>query len=155
MNEVHEVSEPISDKEEPKNNNHFEKNHQSINREGGIDTIGAYRELIKSNIEYDIMCERYDAERVSEVVELMLDVVCGKQETIKIGGAEYPAEAVKSRFLKLAAEHIEYAFDSVDSNPSKVRNIRAYIRAVLFNAPTTIDNYYRVEVNHDLNGGGG
>ena len=78
VNEVHEVSEPISDKEEPKNNNHFDKNHQSINREDGIDTIGAYRELIKSNIEYDIMCERYDAERVSEVVELMLDVVCGK-----------------------------------------------------------------------------
>ena len=155
VNDVQPIGEAVADKQEPYNNNHFNKNHLSINRDDEIDEMGAYRDLIKEQIEYDIMCERYERERVDEVVELMLDVVCGKQETIKIGGVEYPSEAVKSRFLKLSAEHIEYVFDSVDRNPSKIRNIRAYMRSVLYNAPTTIDSYYRAEVNHDMNGGGG
>ena len=101
------------------------------------------------------MCDKYGADRIDETVELMLDVVCGKRETIKIGGVEYPAEAVKSRFLKLNDGHIEYIFDCVDKKTDKIRNIRAYMLSALYHAPTTYDSYYRAEVNHDLYGGDG
>ena len=66
---------------------------------------------------------------------------------------EIPAEVVKSRLLKLNSTHIQYVFDCIDKNTTKVRNIRGYLLTTLYNAPTTIDHYYRAEVNHDMYGG--
>lgn len=118
------------------------------------DAIDVYREIIYENIEYDIMCGRYDKERVDEIAELILETVCSTKKTIRIGGDDFPAEVVKSRFLKLTESHIEYVFDRLDKNTTKVRNIKSYLLTTLYNAPATIDHYYRAEVNHDLYGGG-
>ena len=114
--------------------------------------INSYRELIKDNIEYEILTDRYGKERMDELVELMFDTVCSKREYITISGDDYPRECVKSRFLKLHSGHIEYAFDCIDRNTTKVRNVRKYLLATLYNAPTTMDTFYRAEVNHDLYG---
>ena len=62
----------------------------------------------------------------------------------------YPAEIVRSKFLKLGHEHIEYVLDCLDTNTTKVRNIKKYLLAVLFNAPSTMNGYYLAEVNHDM-----
>ena len=72
----------------------------------------SYRELILENIEYDILVqnERMDRDRLDELVELMVDTVCSHRETIRIAGDDYPAEVVKSRFLKLNSSHIEYEY---------------------------------------------
>ena len=67
------------------------------------------------------------------------DTVCQKQ-------------IVKSRFLKINSGHLEYVFDCIDKNTTKVGNIKAYLLAALYNAPATMDSYYRAEVNHDLYG---
>ena len=69
-----------------------------------------YRELILENIEYDYLCrdDRLDRDMLNELVELMVDTVCSRRETIRIAGDDYPAEVVKSRFLKLNSSHIEY-----------------------------------------------
>lgn len=112
--------------------------------------INAYENLIKENIEYDILCERYGRERMDEVVELMLETVCIKRPYFRICGQDYPGEVVKSRMLKLGSQHIEYVFDCIDRNTTKVRNIKSYMLTTLYNAPATIDHYYRAEVNHDL-----
>jgi hypothetical protein len=112
----------------------------------------SYCELIKDNIEYDYLVSRYDKGRMDELVELMLDTVCSKRDYITISGDDYPKEVVKSRFLKLDSSHIEYAFDCISKNTTKVRNVRKYLLATLYNAPTTMDTFYRVEVNHDLYG---
>ena len=119
----------------------------------GMDVIEAYRDLIMENIEYDILLERYGRERMDEVVELMVDTVCSKREYITISSDDYPREVVKSRFLKIGSSHIEYVFDCIDKNTTKVRNVRKYLLAALYNAPATMDTYYRAEVNHDLYGG--
>jgi len=121
----------------------------------GLDRINAYRNLIMENIEYDILVERHGRERVDELVELMVDTVCSNREYITIASDDYPKEVVKSRLLKLGSSHAEYVFDSIDRNTTKVRNIRKYLLSALYNAPTTMDSYYRAEVNHDLYGGGG
>ena len=121
----------------------------------GMDRIDVYRVFLMENIEYDILTERWGTERMDEVVELMLDTVCSKREHIRIAGDDYPREVVKSRLLKVSSSHVEYVFDCLDKNTTKVRNIKAYLLAALYNAPATMDSYYRAEVNHDLYGGGG
>ena len=116
----------------------------------------SYRELILENIEYDILVqnERMEHDRLDELVELMVDTVCSRREMIRIAGDDYPAEAVKSRFLKLNSSHIEYVLDRMRENTTYVRNIKKYLLAALYNAPATIDSYYASMVNHDLYGSG-
>ena len=72
----------------------------------------------------------------------MLETVCTARKTIRIAGDDYPAELVKSKFLKLNSSHIEFVLDCMRENTTKVRNIKQYLKAVLFNAPSTIDSYY-------------
>ena len=117
-----------------------------------IELIDAYREILKENIEYDCMVSRYGKERLDETVELMLEVVLSKRPYIRIAGDDFPREVVKSRFLKINSGHLEYVFDCIDKNTTKVGNIKAYLLAALYNAPATMDSYYRAEVNHDLYG---
>ena len=116
----------------------------------------SYRELILENIEYDILIqnERLDRDRLDELVELMVDTVCSHREMIRIAGDDYPAEVVKSRFLKLNSSHIEYVLDRMRENTTYVRNIKKYLLAALYNAPATIDSYYTSLVSHDMYGSG-
>ena len=113
-----------------------------------------YRALLLKNIEYPILAQNnpMDTMRLDELVELMLDVVCSKRAAIRISGEEMPAEVVKSRFLKLGAEHIQYVLDSLKDNQPHIRNIKKYLLAALYNAPLTIENYYAAQINHDLYG---
>ena len=117
--------------------------------------VEIYREIIKDNIEYDILIQdpKMDKDRLNEIVDLMLETVCTARKTIRIAGDDYPAELVKSKFLKLNSSHIEFVLDCMRENTTKVRNIKQYLKAVLFNAPSTIDSYYTALVNHDLYGG--
>ncbi len=117
-----------------------------------IDMVRAYREIIQENIEYDCLITRYERVRVDEAVELILETVLSKRPYIRIAGDDFPREVVKSRFLKLTSEHLEYVFDCIDKNTTKVGNIKAYLLAAFYNAPATIDSYYRAAVNHDLYG---
>ncbi len=122
----------------------------------GMDTREAYRELILENIEYDIITQdkRIDRDRLDEIVDLLTDTVCSARDTIRIAGDDFPAEVVKSRLLKLDSSHIQYVLDCMAENTTYVRNIKKYLLAALFNAPSTIGNYYSALVNHDMYGSG-
>ena len=117
--------------------------------------VEIYTEIIKDNIEYDHLIQncKIDADRLNEIVDLMLETVCTARKTIRIAGDDYPAELVKSKFMKLNSSHIEFVLDCMRENTTKVRNIKQYLKAVLFNAPSTIDSYYTALVNHDFYGG--
>ena len=116
----------------------------------------SYREIILENIDYDILTqdEKLDRDRLDELVELMVDTVCSNREMIRIAGDDYPAEVVRSRFLKLNTSHIEYVLDRMRENTTYVRNIKKYLLAALYNAPVTMDSYYTSLVSHDLYGSG-
>ena len=120
--------------------------------ENAAQKIQAYHELIHENIRYDDLCaaHQYDRERIDGIVDLILETVLGKDEQIRIASNLYPAEIVRSKFLKLGYEHIDYVLDCLDSNTTKVRNIKKYLLAALFNAPSTMKGYYQAEVNHDM-----
>ncbi len=117
--------------------------------------VEIYREIIKENIDYDILLHdnRFDKDRIDEILDLILETVCTARKTLRIAGDDYPAELVKSKFLKLNSSHIEFVLDCMKQNTTKVRNIKQYLRAVLFNAPSTIDNYYTALVAHDMAAG--
>ena len=117
-----------------------------------MELADAYREIICENIEYSILAERHGKQRMDETVELMLEVVLSKRSYIRIAGDDFPREVVRSRFLKINSSHVEYVFDCIDNNTTKVGNIKAYLLTALYNAPATMDSYYRAEVNHDLYG---
>ena len=112
------------------------------------------RERVRENIEYDLLVQngRVDRELLDELVELMVEILCSRRETIRIAGDDYPAEVVKSRFLKLNSAHIEYLQERMGENTTEIRNIKQYLLAALYNAPVTIENYYAALVNHDLYG---
>lgn len=122
-----------------------------------MDSIENYRELIRENVEYDILLERYpyDKEQIDGIMDLMLETVCATGATVRIGKQDYPREVVKSRMLKLNDSHIEYVMDCLHENTTKVHNIRAYLLTALFNAPTTISSYYTALVSHDMANGFG
>ena len=116
--------------------------------------MDAYREMIRENIDYDgFVRERpYDAGQLDEMVELMVEAVCSKKETIRVAGSNFPQAVVKSRLLKLGGEHIRFVFDCLKENTTQVRNMKQYLLTVLYNAPATIENHYASQVNHDLYG---
>jgi hypothetical protein len=117
-----------------------------------IDSLN-YTEQVKEQICYDSLCQRHGKARTDEIVDLMLEMFCTKSNNIKVAGDEYPAEMVKNRILRLDSASIEYIFECIDKNTKKIRNIKNYLKTALYNAPATVDTYYRTEVNHDLWGG--
>lgn len=119
------------------------------------DAYKVYEEIIKENIEYDYLLQdfRFEKDRVDEIVDLILETVCSARKTIRIAGDDYPAELVKSKFMKLDSEHIRFVLDCMRENTTKIRNIKQYLRAALFNAPSTIGSYYTSLVSHDMASG--
>lgn len=121
-----------------------------------VSEIENYRELILENIEYDYLCREFSTYRedLDEIVELMVETVCAKRKTTRIAGSDFPHEVVRSRFLKLDSSHIEFVMECLRNNTTEIRNMKQYLLAVLFNAPTTISNHYTAQVNHDMYAGG-
>ena len=122
----------------------------------GMEAREIYREIVYGNIEYDILREdnTVNRDQLDEIAELIVDTVCSARKTIRIAGDDYPAEVVKSRFLKLDSSHVQYVIDCMKNNTTYVRNIKKYLLAALYNAPATINSYYSSLVQHDLYGGG-
>ena len=118
----------------------------------GYDEVETYRQIIKENIDYDVLSVNLnrDAAMLDEIVDLMTETVCTQKSSLVIAGDTYPAAIVKSKLLKMTSEHIEYVIDCMRENTSDIRNIKKYLLAALFNAPSTIDSYYTTKVHHDM-----
>ena len=129
------------------------KRKETADREN--EAFKIYREIILDNIEYEHLCQydMVDKEMLDEIVDIILETVCSSRKKIRIAGDDYPAELVKSKFMKLDSSHIQFVFDCMKENTTKIRNIRQYLRAVLFNAPSTINGYYSALVAHDMASG--
>ena len=112
----------------------------------------SYYRYFYNQLEIEIMRERYpmDGEVLCALVDILVDAVCSKRKTIRIAGDDKPINVVKSQFMKLNSSHVEYVMDSLKSNTTKVRNIKQYILATLYNAPLTMSSYYQAEVLHDF-----
>jgi hypothetical protein len=121
-----------------------------------VEEMQDYRDLVLENIEYDHLCREFSTYRedLDEIVELIVETVCARRKTTRIAGADFPHEVVRSRFLKLDSSHIEFVMECLHNNTTEIRNMKQYLLTVLFNAPTTMNNHYTAQVNHDMHAGG-
>ena len=119
----------------------------------GCDSIEEVKEIVLENLEYEFIKQSHNRERLDEIVDIMVETLCSSKPTINISGDEYPPQLVKEKLLRINSMHISYVFECLDKTTTYIRNIKRYLLATLFNAPSTIDNYYTSLVNHDLYGG--
>lgn len=115
-----------------------------------IQRMDTYRDIIRDNIGYDRLMDdtRYN-DTLPEIVELITDTICGSRKSIRIAGADYPIEAVRSRLLQLNQEHIEFVLDAMQRNTTQIKNMKAYLLTALYNAPLTITSSYQSQANYD------
>lgn len=134
--------------------NPYPSNPPTPGWDAGYDGMGyeEAKETVRENIEYDCLITdpKLNRERLDEAVDLIAETLSSRREDIVIAGDEYPAGLVKKKLLKINSQHIMYVFDCLDQNSTCIRNIKKYILAALFNAPSTIGNYYNSLVNHEL-----
>lgn len=129
-----------------------EEKNDGIRQDDAARIVDNYRTLIQQNIEYDslLLTHKEDQEFIDGIVELILEIVLSGKKEIVIASDHLSMALVRNRLLKLKYNHIVYVIESFKANQTKVRNIKKYLLAVLFNAPTTIDGYYQAEVQHNM-----
>jgi hypothetical protein len=145
-----EVSNPYQSNQYPANKEPQQKKmgYDSIR----CDSVEKVRELVLKNLEYEYIKDHHDRGRLDEIVELMVETLCSTKDTINVSGDDYPAQLVKEKLLRINSLHIDYVFECLKKTTTYIRNIKRYLLATLFNAPSTIDNYYSALVNHDFYG---
>lgn len=136
------------------------KQEQTLDKIDGIDGINridntvAYRTLVRKNLDYDYHVkyaeQNSDAELFREIYEIICDIVCVNRTKVRINGEDYPYQVVKSCFLKLNSSHVEYVIECMKTNIANIKNIKAYLITALYNAPLTINHYYKQLVQHDM-----
>lgn len=139
-----DLSNPYLLKEEPQELIRYD--------EIGCNNATEVRNLVLENIEYEFIKERYRDDRLDEIVDLMVETLCSTKPLINVAGDDYPAQLVKDKLLRINSLHIDYVFECLQKTTTYIRNIKRYLLATLFNAPSTIGNYYSALVNHDFNG---
>lgn len=131
------------------NNTDFSNTNPFISEE--MEERESYRQYFYEQLQVDYLMKSnpYERDRISEILEIILDTVCSKRSVIRIAGDDKPSEVVRSRLMKLDCSHIEFVMTGLKENRTKVRNIKQYILASLYNAPMTISNYYQALYNND------
>ena len=109
-------------------------------------------EYFSHSLEMDLLLRLYpdDEDTLYQIVNLLVDTCATKRKTLRIAGDDKPAEVVRSRFMKLNADHIRFALKCLAENSSPIRNMKQYLLASLYNAPTTMQLSYQNQTNHDL-----
>ena len=112
------------------------------------------KSFFEDQIEYNYLLDQYPYERetIRGILDLLVDTYCSKRKYIRVAGDDKPADVVKSQIAKLNSSHIQYVMDCLKENTTDVRNIKQYLLAALYNAPTTISPYYQAKVNYDFYG---
>ena len=109
-------------------------------------------ETIRENIEYDILCERFPKERLDEIVDIAVEIVCIPRAFIRVGDNSYPYALAKDRVLRLEAEHIIYILESLDSITHKIHYVKPYLTQTILHAVVSKETHDKNVVNCILNG---
>ena len=140
------------------NTNHNNTENSDINPiqsgfdEDGISERNEYERYFRESLSIDVLLRENlgEEETILGILDLLVDVCCSKRSVIRIAGDDKPLAVVKSRFMKLNAEHIRYVLKCLSENTTRVRNIRQYLLTALYNAPATIRPFYQAWVNNNM-----
>ena len=119
----------------------------------GVSDYNDYYQYFYEQLEIEILKETmpYDKELLENILELIVETMCSRRKMIRIASDDKPIEIVRSRMMKLDAEHIKFVVSCFQENTTKIKNIRQYLLASIYNAPLTIESYYDALVRHDMN----
>lgn len=124
-------------------------NNQSI-YQAYMEKLNDVIDTIKNNISYYDILDSVDSNLLDEIVDIMAECIISEKDTIRVSGTDMATEIVKSRFLKLNESHIIYVMDCIGDTKTKIKNIKAYLITALYNSSMTINNHYKMEINHDF-----
>ena len=135
--------------------NKTDKNNTEMNKPDPIHS-GDIREQLEDyfyqELEVELLLRLFpdDEDTIYQIVDLLVDTCSTKRKMLRIVGDDKPTEVVRSRLKKLNADHIRFVLDSLAENTAPVRNMKQYLLAMLYNAPTTMNLYYQNKTNHDF-----
>ncbi len=117
-----------------------------------MDRMEKAESLIKENIEYELLIERYPFKenKINEIIDIMVEAIVLEQD-LKLKDNVIPYQLLRSRFEKYNFFTMQYLLETLGNTTNKVNNPKKYLLVALYNAPITMDNYYEFEVNHDMN----
>lgn len=147
-------------------NNGFESADGQITNPDGYDRSDGdllleefhqYRDYFEEACCFEYLLKNNPAlhETIDGIMDILAETCCSRKPLIRIGGEDKPGQIVRSRLMKLDSSHIQYVLDSMNDNTTQIRNIRQYLLTSLYNAPVTIESYYRAQANYEMYGRGG
>lgn len=128
----------------------------SSDAEGEPDERTRLEAYFMQSLEVDLLLRACPDEEdtIHQIVNLLVDTCSSKRRMLRVAGDDKPAEVVRSRFMKLNADHIRFVLKCLAESTAPVRNMKQYLLAALYNAPTTMQLYYQNQTNHDLSNRG-
>ena len=111
-----------------------------------------YEDYLREKLSIDILIQNnpYEVGRINEIFDLMVDVLCSTAKTIRISGDDKPVDVVKAQFMKIDSGHMEYRLYCFKNQITDIRNVKQDLLATIYNAPLTIDHYYKAKVSYDM-----
>ena len=145
---------PTSENPTQQNTNKQNTKRQSTNLSGQTDesadfdqTEAQVREEFRERLEIDILAKRYAPELLEELLDNIVEMYCCPLKTQYIGKQAQTTKAIQLRLDKLTSQHVEYIFDVMANTTQPIKNIMAYLRTTILNAPTTMEHYYQAQGN--------
>ena len=146
----------IAVQEQPKTQaNKTDKNNIEMNKPDPIHSEDIREQLedyFYQALEVEVLLRLFpdDEDTIYQIVDLLVDTCCTSRKMLRIAGDDKPAEVVCSRLKKLNADHIRFVLKCLAENTASIRNMKQYLLASLYNAPTTMNLYYQNQTNHDF-----
>lgn len=139
------------------NNTEMSETDPFLSEEGdGADECTRLEAYFMQSLEMDLLLRACpdDEDTIYQIVDLLVDTCSTKRKLLRVAGDDKPAEVVRTRFMKLNADHIRFVLKCLAESTAPVRNMKQYLLAALYNAPTTMQLYYQNQTNHDLSNRG-
>lgn len=139
------------------NNTEMSETDPFLSEEGdGADERTRLEEYFSQSLEVDLLLRLCpdDEDTIDQIVDLLVDTCATNRKLLRVAGDDKPTEVVRSRFMKLNADHIRFVLKCLAESTAPVRNMKQYLLAALYNAPTTMQLYYQNQTNHDLSNRG-
>lgn len=139
------------------NNTEMSETDPFLSEEGdGADERTRLEAYFMQSLEVDLLLRACpdDEDTIDQIVNLLVGTCSSKRRMLRVAGDDKPAEIVRRRFMKLNADHIRFVLKCLAESTAPVRNMKQYLLAALYNAPTTMQLYYQNQTNHDLSNRG-
>ena len=148
------MAEPNLEKATQQNTNKQNTKRQSTNLSGQTAETEDFDQMatqvragFREKLEIDILAKRYAPEMLEELLDNIVEMYCCPLKTQYIGKQAQTTKAIRLRLDKLTSQHVEYIFDVMANTTQPIKNIMAYLRTTILNAPTTMEHYYQAQGN--------